>query len=85
MLIQRIYLNEILPHIRKTDLRSAFAWCKRNNIQIKQDGSDSYVILEDFEVAYNLPSLINPHNYIKQPSIKRYKAKGGIAKRIINK
>ena len=79
-------MNEILPYIRKTDLRSAFAWCERNNVQIKQDGSDCFAILEDFEIAYNLPSLINTQNQMKQPPInKRYKPKGNIAKNILKK
>nr|WP_319401019.1 hypothetical protein [uncultured Carboxylicivirga sp.] len=54
--MKRIYLNEILPKIRKTDIRAAIQWCIRNNVAICEDGRDKYCVYDDFVKAYNKPS-----------------------------
>ena len=78
-------MNEILPYIRKTDVRSAISWCQRNNVQIRYDGSDGFLILADFEDAYNLPSLKSTQDQTNKTRARRYKPKGNIAKNILKK
>jgi len=55
--IKRIYLNEILPKIRKQDLRSAISWCKNEGVQIYSDFSGRFAKYDDFLEAYNRPTI----------------------------
>ena len=85
MTIERIYIQEILQFIRKSDRRSVYAWCKRNQLNIIRDGRDEYVIKEEFELAYNRPSLINLKSIEKPQRRKEYKPQGQKAKALKEK
>ena len=53
----RVYLNDILPLIGKKDIRTAIAWCDRNDVLIFNDGKDKFVLKHDFNRALEQPVI----------------------------
>ena len=84
MIIERLYMIEILPFIRKSDKRSAYAWCERNNVSIKRDGRDEFVTKKEFEDAYNKPTMANQSQQKQEPETA-YVTKGKRAKELRRK
>lgn len=85
--IERIYLKEILPKIRKKDLRSVRTWCKKSGVEIVRDSSGEFVAKSDFIRAYNRPfTNLNNKKTIKPIKINRenYKPKSAEGKKCIN-
>lgn len=58
-LIKRIYLHNLSCLINRKDIRSIRNWCKKNNLQIYKDSSGEFVIENEFELAFNMPLIIN--------------------------
>ncbi|MBA3987312.1 MAG: hypothetical protein H0X63_12260 [Flavobacteriales bacterium] len=57
--IERVYLNEIAKRINRKDLRTARKWCKKNHVALYSDSGTEYVIKNDFDLAFNLPLILN--------------------------
>lgn len=56
---RRRYLSELCPLINKKDIRSVRKWCKKNHLHIYKDSSGDFVNENEFEIAYNLPIIVN--------------------------
>lgn len=58
-LINRIYLDNLSCLINRKDKRSVRNWCLKNHLQIYKDTSGEFVNQVDFELAYNMPLIMN--------------------------
>ena len=54
-----MYLNELSSLINRKDKRSVRSWCLKNHLLVYKDSSGEYVIKEEFELAYNMPLILN--------------------------
>lgn len=57
--INRIYLNQLSFLINRKDKRSVRMWCLKNYLKIYKDSSGEFVIENEFELAYNMPIIVN--------------------------
>lgn len=56
---KRKYLNELSILINRKDKRSIRNWCRINRLKIYKDSSGDFVNENEFEIAYNLPIILN--------------------------
>ena len=56
--VDRMYLQEILRLINKTDTRAVKTWCRKNNVIVYKDSSGEFVTKADFELAYDWPLIL---------------------------
>lgn len=83
VIITRMYLDEILTYIRRTDNRAATKWCERNGVEIKKDNVSRFVIKDDFVHAYNKVTLGSTiPTQLKQERVNRYKPKSETARKL---
>lgn len=54
-----MYLNELSFLINRKDKRSVRSWCLKNHLLVYKDSSGEYVMKEEFELAYNMPLILN--------------------------
>jgi hypothetical protein len=59
VLKNRMYLNELSSLINRKDKRSVRSWCSKNHVRVFKDSSGEFVIKVEFELAYNLPLILN--------------------------
>ena len=55
--LDRIYLNDVLLKIDKTDIRTAIKWCEDNDVNVFSDKSGKFIIQSEFDFAYNRPII----------------------------
>lgn len=55
----RMYLKELSFLINRKDKRSVRSWCSKNHLQVYKDSSGEFVMKEEFELAYNMPLIMN--------------------------
>ena len=55
--LDRIYLQDVLLKINKTDIRTAIKWCEDNYVNVFTDKSGKFIIQSEFDLAYNRPII----------------------------
>lgn len=53
----RIYLQDVLLKINKKDIRSVIKWCEDNDVNVFSDSSGRFIIVSEFEFAYDRPII----------------------------
>lgn len=57
-MLERIYLKDIGPRINKKTPDTIKRWCKDSNVIIYKDSSGEFVFKNDFDIAYNMPLIL---------------------------
>ncbi len=57
--IDRMFLNQVAELINRKDVRAVRTWCEKNQVKIYKDWAGEYVIKNDFDLAYDMPLILN--------------------------
>jgi hypothetical protein len=54
----RMYLSDMSAFIKRKDKRTIRDWCSKNHLHVFKDSSGEFVMQAEFELAYNMPLIM---------------------------